>query len=257
MPNVGVTPYDTAGYILEQAIIITGDTAGPAGLAGNILNANQPGVLPMLNRLYRELQDRLISASVETFNKYGYINGIPPANTNNPSFQVWLNYQSYFDGNENLAAWHLPPDLLKPLELWQRQAGNNFWVPMKPVSDAIETAPIVPYFNVWDYQNDKLLLPPASQTNDIKLKYLCYAPDITSPSSPVLIARCQSALAYRMASEVAKQRGGLEMAAVWAKDADTAEAEIINRTARRESYQAFFRRPFRSHRGGRGRRSGA
>jgi hypothetical protein len=253
MPNVGVYPYDVAGYILEQAIIITGDTAGPAGLGGNILNPNQPGIIPMLGRLYRELQDRLISASVETFNKYGYINGIPPASTSNPSSQVFLNYIGYFDGNEMQASWKLPPDLLKPLEVWERQSGNNFWVPLVPVSDSISTRPIMPFYNNWDYQNDTLYLPPANQTNDLKLKYLCYAPDITTVSSPVLIPRCQSALAYRMAAEVAKQRGGLEMAAVWSKDAETAEAEIINRTARRESYQAFFRIPFRRRRSGRGR----
>src|ERR1700677_163864 len=255
MPNVAVTPYDTAGYILEQAIIVTGDTAGPNGIQGNIINANQPGVIPLLNKLYRELQDRLISQGVETFNKYGFINGIPPANTTNPSQETYLNYASFFDGQENLADWHLPPDLLKPLELWQRQTGNNFWVPMKCVSDAIETMPIVPFFNVWDFQTDRLYLPPATQANDIKLKYLCYAPDITGVSSPVLIARCQSALSYRMASEVAKTRGGLEMAAVWAKDADSFETAIVNRTARKESYQAFFRRPFRSRRSGRGRAS--
>lgn len=254
MPNVAVTPYDKAGYILEQAIIVTGDTAGPAGLAGNILNANQPGIIPLLNKLYRELQDRLISAGVETFNKYGEIDDIPPAATSNPSDPVYFTYASYFNGQEALADWHLPPDMLKPLELWQRQTGNNYWIPMKCVSDAIETRPIVPFMNVWDFQNDKLYVPAFSQSNDIKLKYLCYAPDITDVNSPVLIARCQSALSYRMASETAKTRGGLEMAAVWAKDADNFEAAIVNRTARKESYQAFFRKPFRNS--SRSRRSG-
>lgn len=253
MPTVATTPFDTAGYVLEQAIIITGDTAGPAGIAGNILNANQPGILPLLNKLYRELQDRLISASVETFNKYGYILGIPPANTSNPSSQVYLNYVGYFDGQNVQPNFKLPPDLLKPLEIWERQTGNNFWVPMKSAADSISTRPITPFYKIWDFETDTLYLPPGSQTNDLKLKYLCYAPDITTVNSPILVARCQSALSYRMAAEVAKGRGGLEMAAVWTQDAKDHEAAIINRSARKEQYQSFVRKPFRQRRAARGR----
>src|SRR5580658_4868802 len=156
MTAVPSSPFDNAGYILEQAIIITGDTAGPAGIAGNILNANQPGVLPLLGKLYRELQDRLISAGVETFNKYGYIVGIPPANTTNPSIQVYLNFNSYFDGNEMQASWYLPADMLKPLEVWERQTGNNLWVPMRQAADSISTRVIKPFFSIWDYEADTL-----------------------------------------------------------------------------------------------------
>jgi hypothetical protein len=222
---------------------------------GDLLNpSKQTYVLPLLNKLYRELQDRLISASVETFNKYGYILALPPAATNNPSYMVSISYAGYFDGQNNWLQWRLPPDMLKPMELWERQTGNNVWNPMKPVSDSISTRPIVPRFNNWDYQTDVLYLPPSSQTNDLKFKYLCYAPDITSVSSPIMVPRCQSALSYRLAAEVAKSRGGLEMAAIWAKDADTFEQAIVNRSGRKESYMAFFRKPFRPGRR-RGRRS--
>jgi hypothetical protein len=207
----------------------------------------------MLNTLYRELQDRLISRGVETFNKYWYVVGIPPANTSNPSYQVYLDYVGYFDGNQVWPNWRLPPDCLKPMELWQRQTGNNFWTRMTCVADAISTRPIVPFFNVWDYQTDILYLPPASQSNDIKIKGLCYAPDITTVNSPVLVARCQSALALRLCERVSGQRGGLEMMAAWNKQAEAAEDMIVNRTARKESYQAFFRIPFRGRRSNRGR----
>ena len=254
MPNVPVWPYDSAGYVLQQAIIKSGDTNGPQGIAGNLLNANQPGVIPLLNVTYRELQDRLISRSVETFNEYWEIIGVPPADTSNPSDLVWFDYQSYFDGNQNQGKWHLPPNMLKPLEMWQRQTGNNRWILMKMVPDAIETSVIKPYPDLWDYQSDKIYMRPFSQTNDFKIKGLCYAPDLTDVTSPVLVPRCQSALAYLMMVEVAKMRGGLEMAAVWKQDAQAYEDAIVNRTARKDSYAAFFRQPFRSR--GRGRSSG-
>ena len=253
MTTVQVSPYDNAGVILQQAIAFAGDANGPNGILGNLLNPSQPGVIPLLNVVYRTLQDELIKRGVETFSKYGFILGIPPADTSNPSSQVWINYSGYFDGQEVLADFILPPDLLKPLELWERQSGNNFWVPMVPAADSLSTRPIVPFFNTWDYQTDTLFLPPANQTNDLKLKYLCYAPDLTSVSSSVLVPRCQTALAKRFLAEVAKQRGGLEMAAVWTKDGDYAVDMIVDRSARRQAYVKSFRQPFRMRRSYRGR----
>lgn len=253
MTIVATTPFDSAGFVLQQAIVITGDTAGPAGIQGNILNPNQPGVLPLMNLKYRELQDRLISNGVETYNKYGYLYGIPPANTSNPSSQVSIDFAGFFDGQNKWAKWTLPVDCLKILEMWERQSGNNYWSQMTPVADSISTRPIMPFFHEWDYETDVLYLPPQNQTNDLKFKYLCYAPDITTVNSPILVARCQSALAYRVAAEIAKMRGGLEMAGIWNQDADNYEKAIVNRTARSEAYKSFFRLPFRGRRGGRGR----
>src|SRR5271156_6790534 len=108
MPTVGTTPFDTTGYVLQQAIIKSGDSAGPAGLAGDILNPSKPSVIPQLNTLYRELQDRLITFGVETFTKYWEIIGIPPAATTNPSVQVYLNFVGYFNGFDILPNWYVP-----------------------------------------------------------------------------------------------------------------------------------------------------
>jgi hypothetical protein len=249
---VGAQPYDTAGYILQLAVSISGDT-GPNGIAGNILNAAQPTTIPLLNKAYRDVQDRLQSAGVETFSKYWQLIAIPAANTSNPSSQVYFSYTGFFDGQEMQSKWYLPPDCLKPLELWERQNGNNYWIPMKQCADQISTRPIMPYFNEWDFETDILYVPPVSQVNDIKIKGICYAPDISSVNSPILVARCQSALAYKFLVDVAGGRGGLEMAAIWKQQYEDAIQLIINRTARKESYGAYFRRPFRSRRSARGR----
>lgn len=253
MPVVATAPYDTLGTILQQAIVRSGDQAGPAGIVGNILNSNQPGVIQLANGCYRDMQDELVSHGVETYNKYGYIFGIPPANTSNPSSQIYINYVGYFDGQEMLADWYLPPDMLKVLEVWERQTGNNYWNRLTAAADSLSTRPMMPRFNSWDWETETLYLPPNTQTTDLKFKYICYAPDLTTISSPVLVARCQTALAYRILSEVAKQRGGLEMAAVWKQDYQTYRDAIVNRTARSESYKAFFRKPFRNRRSARGR----
>jgi hypothetical protein len=245
VPIVSSPPYDTAGFILQQAIARSGDSGSPNGISGDLLNSAQPGVIQLLNGCYRDLQDRLISKGVETFNKYWEIDAIPPADTSNPSTAIYINYTGYFDGTNMQSDWFLPSDMIKPLELWERQTGNNFWVPMTMAADSISTRPPMPFFHEWDWQNDTLYLPVANQTNDMKIKGLCYAPDITDTNSPILISRCQTALAYLFLTEMAKQRGGLELAAAWKADADMWINAIVNRTARKEQYGSYFRLPFR------------
>lgn len=254
MPIAATAPYDTAQTVIQQAIVRSGDQASPNGIAGNILNpTNQAWVIALLSGVYRDLQDRLISKGVETYSQYFFITGIPPANTVNPSQQVYLNYNGYFDGQQMNANWYLPPNMVKPLEIWERQTGNNYWVPMTQVADSISTRPIMPRISEWDWEAETLYLPPWNETNDLKIKGLMYAPDLTATSSPVLVARCQTALAYLLLVEVAKQRGGLEMAAVWQKDADNYVEAIVNRTARKEAYGSYSRIPFRRRRSARGR----
>ena len=202
------------------------------------------------------MQDELISKSVESFTKYGHIYGITPTMTANPRENVTINYQGYFNGQDLIPNVTLPADLIKPLELWESVGGQRFWMPMKPVSDSISSRPTRARFGVWDFTNDTLILPGASQTNDIKMKYLCYAPDITAPNSTIYVVHAQSALANAIVASVAKMLGGLEMAAVFEKDRKSAVDMIVNRTARAEAYKSFNRIPFRGRRGssrGRGR----
>jgi hypothetical protein len=254
MPSGPGQPYDSAGAILQDAIIFTNDAGGPNGLAGDILNADRAYTIPLLNERYRWLQQRLISEGVETMTKYGIIIGLPPFAGTNIRVNVTLGYEGYFDGNQ---VWppplNLPYDLIKPLELWECQTGNQVWIPMTQASDSISTRSQNSRFRIWDYEQDVVIMPGATQQNDLKIKYLCIDPDITSTASSVLVARCQTALAYLVAEQAAKMRGGLEQAMQYHADAEAAIAEIVNRSARKEVYANFQRRPFRSRNARRGR----
>lgn len=246
-------PYDTAESIMNTARSISADAASQQGLAGDILNDQQPYVYPILSKCYRDLQDRLISGGVETFSKYGHIYGITPTQAASPRTNVNISYQGYWNGQTSIPNIVIPADLIKPLELWECPSGAGFWTPMKQAADSISSRPTQNRFGIWDYQNDILILPGSSNTNDIKMKYLCYAPDLTGPLSVAYVVHCQTALSNMLVASVCKMLGGLEMAAVFQKDADQAIDALINRTARKELYGSYRRIPFRSSHG-RGRR---
>ena len=249
------TPYDSAEYVTNLARVISADAASANGLAGDILADSQPYLFPFLAKIYRDLQDELISGSSEIMTKYGFILGLPPTLWGNPRVNVLLTYLGYIYGPDivdgNLA---LPLDMIKPLELWECISGQQHWTLMKQAADNIASRPTTSRFRIWDFANDKLILPGASQTNDLKIKYLCSFPDITGPNSQVMILRSQTYLACQLVAEVAAMLGGEEARVDFTNRAVEAKKAIINRTARKEQYAAYQRIPFRGRGRGRGRR---
>jgi hypothetical protein len=163
---------------------------------------------------------------------------------------VTVSFQGYNYGPANIDPnITLPLDMVKPLELWECITGQQSWVPMKQAADNIASRPTTGRFRIWDFQNDILILPGSSQTNDLKIKYLGSFPDLTGVNSVIYILRSQTFLACQLVSEVAEMLGGIEMAATFHQRAVEAKARISNRTARKESYGSYNRTPFRGRRG--------
>lgn len=250
MPIVPVSPFMALESILNIARVKINDAGGAQGLSGAILNDAQPYTFTMAQERYLYLQDRLIRGGVETFTRYGYIRSIPPVAVSNPRVIVSIDFQGYFNGLDINPAVVLPPSCLKPLEIWECQTGGQYWTPMKQLPSSLSCSTQTARFRCWDYKQDKLYMPGATQTNDLKLKMLTYAPALTGPSSPVLILNCQTALGLLIAEDACRMNGGLLGADKLHALAEDAIELIIDRSAIKESYSSFQRRPFRSRRGG-------
>jgi hypothetical protein len=249
MPIVPVAPYVPLESILNIARVKINDAGGGQGLAGSTLNDAQPYTFTMAQERYLYLQDRLISGGVETFTKYGYIRCIPPTAARNPRVIVSIDFHGYFNGMDINGRVVLPPSCLKPLEIWECQTGGQHWIPMKQLPSSLSSSTQTARFRCWDYKQDTLYMPGATQTNDLKFKMLTYAPALTGASSPVLILNCQTALGLLIAEEACRTFGGPQMAQVLHPLTEEAIHLIINRSGIKESYSSFQRRPFRNRRG--------
>lgn len=149
----------------------------------------------------------------------------------------------------------LPSDMRKPLEIWECYSGGNDWRLMRQAADAISTRSISPMFKIWDFKSDKLYLPPATGTNDLKIHGLRMAPDIVSLTSPIVVANCSTALAYLIVAQASRMRGGskaMEFEAL----AEKAIQQIVNQTVRKELFSQYVKMPFRGGSRGRFRRAG-
>lgn len=252
MPVVATSPYPSAEEVLQAARVLCNDAA--ISIDGDVLADSQPFVFPAMELKYEYLQDRLIQSGIETYSKYGYISAVPKVATPDPTVQIQIDYVGTFDGQNNTDQPQLPVDMLEPLEFWERQTialpavNTNPWLPMSQASDSIGTRAQTTRFSLWDWENDTLFLPGATEINDLKCKYLAYMPQITDGTSQLLVARCKVAMANLMAAVVATARGGLETAAKYEADAEKSIQEIIARSARKQQYGSYVRRPFRARR---------
>lgn len=142
----------------------------------------------------------------------------------------------------------LPADLIKPLEIWECQTGGNQWYPMTQNPDSLNVSNIGPRHRAWIFENDTLVLPPSSQTEDLKIKYIAMAPDIGELGTIIYPRGCATALALLLLDQFSGGRGG-PMAETFKARAEEAIGQLTNQTIRKMSYVTIVRRPFR----GRGR----
>jgi hypothetical protein len=101
----------------------------------------------------------------------------------------------------------LPDDLVEPLQLWERTRNINPFIPMTKQDflphelEGIETSQFIYY--VW--QEQKILLLPANQNNDIKIDYIKQLfQDITDENSQINVINAQSFLQFRTAGLLAE-----------------------------------------------------
>lgn len=245
MPSLTVSPYPTAEDVLEAARVMSNDAT--MSIDGDILSDDQPYTFPMLNLCFEELQKRLVRGGMNTYSKTGIVTGLTAVDSSDPTTQVILMYSGYYDGANLAANPTLPDDLIVPLEIWERQTASiSQWYKMGQVSDAITTTGQTGRFSEWNWETDQLFLPGATQSNDLKMKYLAFAPRITGPDSFVFVVGCKVALAALIGEMASAARGGSQAAAYYKAKADAEIALLLAPYARKEQYASFQRKPFRS-----------
>lgn len=147
----------------------------------------------------------------------------------------------------------LPANLIEPLEIWERQTGSyNRWNRMTQASDSISTVSQTAYFRIWDWETDTLYLPGATQTNDLKMKYLLATPRLTNAQQQIPIADCEMAMGAAIAELLSQSRGGQAAPTFHARLLTEVDL-LVSPSARKGQYAAYNRMPFRGTRASRRR----
>jgi hypothetical protein len=249
LPIVSTAPYPLASDVSLRCRALLNDMS--QDVEGDLFADDQPYTFVLMQSSFEELQDRLMDENVATYTEEAFILDVPASTSLDVSSQSELSFTGYFDSGISYAEPSLPPDLLQPELIFERQVGTTGpFIPMREQSDGKPSYGGKAFHRTWDWRKDSIFMPSASYAVDLKIRYLTYAPEITAADSPVSIIRCTEALANLTCARYAQSRGSA-LAAAFTTAANTAIERMTNRDGKRKQRRTYRRRGYRS--GGRGR----
>jgi hypothetical protein len=215
--------------------------------AGEILTDTANFMLPLLNDALEWMQSELGNHGVTTFTKETIITPLTPSQLPvDPGAKVNFSDSGYFDGvalNTNPQQF-VPPDLLVPLFLWERQTGSTEdWVEMVERPDGLPSVLPSQRFRIWEWRQDAIYMPGAVQENDIRLRYTGSLAQFVSAQDTLYFRGATGALAYYMVSSymASKNPQAAQMAETRANERLN---QIATRSARMKQREPITRRSY-------------
>lgn len=257
-PSVSVSTYPTLLMVTQLARSVVNDAftsrdGTPGG--GRILTDKAAFLIPFVNSAMSELQARLINNGIQTFTMDNVdLTPILPIVQSDPSVQVSLTYTGYSNGTTSYPAPALPNDLLVPEVLWSRPTGSNLpfkemYQPQEGISSRSQGASL----HEWEWRGDSIWMPGATQTQDIRIRYVKKLPFFTGTEdfkiTVIPIQGSVNILAYMVASKYALARGATDVTMLDA-NAEKYMTLLIKHYVRQRQSVSYYRPAYgQEHRG--------
>lgn len=213
MPSAA--PYDTLEDVLNTARVRVNDAIQQ--LQGDILTDTAVFTLTYITAAWRRFQQILANYGISIMKRDKIILDVPAATQTDYGTQVWFDWDGFFDGTTFQSAPVVPPDLIFPLDLWERVHGNTqTFFPMDQPENGLSTVEQTNLDRQWEWRDNKIFMPGATGTTDIRLRYMGFLPDFvdagTTPFNAqfVPIVNALSPFAYFICCEFSKSRGDLD-----------------------------------------------
>jgi hypothetical protein len=253
MPSFEQSAFPTVDAVMQLARSIVNDTfPGIAGQQGRILSNDAPFTLPYLNSSFRTLQRKLRIEGVTFPIKDNVIlTNLTPVVTPDPSVQVFVGYNGYFDGTTMHAAPALPSDLLQPYVVWEQTAGTNVsFTMMKQPQEGLPSFFQGSWLGMWEWRNYAIYMPGSILAKNLRLRYKSGQPPLNIPAAQfaataINILDCEDALANMIAYKYGNARGAsAEQLKIVSDAADDAIADMANEYIRRAQTIQYRRQAY-------------
>jgi hypothetical protein len=228
--------YDTLNNVLNSARVRLNDTiTTQQPITGRLLQSNQAFTLQLVNTAWRKFQEFLANLGFAMLRQEAIIFQLPPVASLDPSVQMYINWFNCFDGANLFTSPVLPPDLMTPLKLWERQTGTaSVFQPMEAMVDGLVNFGKQSRNVIWEWRADGIYLPGPTISVDLRIRYNRYLADFSDGSNvqwfqqPVPLMRCLDPFSYYICAEVADAREGMDGDAFRAKAENSARL-MMNR----------------------------
>jgi hypothetical protein len=219
--------------------------------AGEILTDSFNSAFFLLNDALEWFTNECNNHGIATFEKETFLTSVTPSAfvpPLDPGQQVNISDSGYFDGTVNHVSPQLPPDLLEPTRLWERQTGTtNGWVPMGRLLDGLSSRSPSNRFSVWEWRQDGIYLPGSTQTNDLRLRYTGSHAVLVTPADTLYFRGAIGAMAYKVVSVYLSSKN-TDAATAAAGEAKIRLGQITTRAARSKQRVGTSRRSYGSAR---------
>src|SRR6516165_11614613 len=169
MTQVAEGTYPIAEDVMNLARALINDMIRATG--GQILTDTAPYTIFFLNSAIRKTQrylanNGLLSNVVDN----AILTPITPVANQDPATQVFISALGYYNGTNTLSSVVLPPDLILPLSIAQRQTGSGAqFTPMMPAKGPLMSRIPGPYFGEWEWRNDAINMVVSKNVMDIRV----------------------------------------------------------------------------------------
>jgi hypothetical protein len=205
-------------------------------------------LIPYMQSSYRRVQRKLAIAGAPLFitdDVELVISAVPYAQQG-PGTQVVLN-------DASAPPNQLPSNLLQPLKISERPnlSTTNFAkMTDRTMTDGLPLRTQGATLGDWEWRTDGIYFVGATQDTQIVLRYTASLPDLTGPTSYIMIRFSQEAIAYGAAALAGAARGA-PLAQQYADEQDQADEDLIAYYVRQQQHSgARRRRPFGARGGG-------
>jgi hypothetical protein len=198
------------------------------------------------NSAVRELCRRLriVNAPMLIADNY-IIRNIPPMNgpmgfqVADPSVQVYVAFNGYYDGTLWHANYGLPQGVFQVMRCWERETGSNdIFQDMGEPSDGLAGVNQGNGWGRWEWRQDMVCLPGSLDYRDLRLRYLmilnAYFVANADPTTTYLpIMGCEEAVARIIDRLYAARQGG-GLYEIRKSEADQAVFDLLNEQVHRK-----------------------
>jgi len=189
---------------------------GIGGTNGRILTNDNPKTINLINSALRKVNRDLRNEGV-TFPIIDnfIIQGLPPVNpTNDPSVEVYVGFNGYFDGTTLHGDKALPGNCMQVLDVGSRNTGSNLpFYPMCQPQSSLPSGYPGPWLPLWRWSQYKVFMNGSTQEKDLRIQYQSGQPALNTPpanfeTTNIFIIDCEEAMASWIAFLDTAGRGG-------------------------------------------------
>lgn len=217
IPPTSSPAYDSWTSVLNAARFrLSQKMPSLTAYSGNILGVTQASTQQACINGFRRLQDVMVDGGAKRYEAEIIIEGIPAVSASqDPAQQSAISQSGCFDGDNWQTTPALPPELILPLWMAERQTGVNacFPPPSRPnmpfMVDGLPMRPKMCRNGCAEWRGEAIYYPGSTFSMDFRIRFRSYLSDPADDGTtrwfqtPVPIIRCQDPLAWWVVREFA------------------------------------------------------